>query len=401
MIVLFNLNNYIGGGEVYIISLAEYLERNNHDFIILCSKNSFISSRCEEKGFKYKVWPITELSINYSSKSQLNEIVKFFSQLNLTYSDVVLACNMREIYSTLFFISKYKFQIRVIVLHPEEYKYLASGSIYFKKFHEANRSILRDLDNQDLILYPNVNARNVSLGCIENYKKIYPFPVSISIHQSFKPKRDFHVVRLLIFSRFVSFKISTILSLIKTVYLNKNYELKIIGYGFWKILLIPYLLLYKTNRISLINKVQPEELKDFVINSDVGIAQGTSILQFISCGVPVIIAPYSKWYSFFRSDVKSPGIFGEDKKINWGDVYWNLERENYTFKFLIDKVIANYGFYVKSTLEITQSLNENIIFKKLTDDLLNYKHFNLSIDFKVIRPPLIKLILKKFFSIFK
>lgn len=70
MIYLFNLNNYIGGGEVYIIEFAEYLEANSIEYKLICANNSFISAKAEEKKLNFLIWPSKQLSINYASKSQ-------------------------------------------------------------------------------------------------------------------------------------------------------------------------------------------------------------------------------------------------------------------------------------------------------------------------------------------
>ena len=78
---------------------------------------------------------------------------------------------------------------------------------------------------------------------------------------------------------------------------NKNYELTIIGYGRFKLFIQIYKLLYP-KRVILLDKVNPKKLHKYITESDVGVAQGTSILQMTSAGLPTVISPYSKWYDF-------------------------------------------------------------------------------------------------------
>lgn len=400
MIYLFNLNNYIGGGEVYVIAFAKYLKNNSIEYNLICSKNSFISAKAEEKKLNYLIWPSKQLSINYASKSQKSSFNFFFKNLNLKSNDIILACNMRELYTSIHFLKKNFFQIRTIILHPEEYKYLASGSIYKSKYYNRNRFLLKLLDSHKLVVYPNKNTRNISLACDEDCLNIFPFPVANSNYDSLPSNLQTDTVKIIIISRFVSFKISTILSLIKTVHNNSNYELTIIGYGPWKFLLKVYLYIYNTNRIITINKLQPEELRNYILKSNIGVAQGTSILQIIKFNRPVIIAPYSKWYSFLFESVKSPGIFGIENKINWGDIYWNLENEKYTFEFLIAKVLKDYNQYVNCTKAIRDQLDEKIIFNDLYKYISTYSQFIVPDNFKIPTPPFLKLFFRRIKTIF-
>ncbi len=400
MIYLFNLNNYIGGGEVYIIEFAEYLEANSIEYKLICANNSFISAKAEEKKLNFLIWPSKQLSINYASKSQKLTFDFFFKNLNLKSSDIILACNMRELYTSIHYFKKLYFQIRTIILHPEEYKYLASGSLRKSKYYNRNRFLLKLLDSNNLVVYPNKNARNVSLSCDEDCLNIFPFPVADSNCDNLLSNLHSDMVKIIIISRFVSFKISTILSLIKTVYNNSNYELTIIGYGPWKFLLKIYLYIYDTHRIITINKLQPEELGNYILKSNIGVAQGTSILQIIKFNRPVIIAPYSKWYSFLFESVKSPGIFGINNKINWGDIYWNLENEKYTFDYLIDKVLKDYNKYVNYTDAIRNQLDKKIIFNDLYKYISTYSQFTLPDNFIIPAPPFFKLLFRRIKSIF-
>jgi hypothetical protein len=42
MIVLINLNDYLGGGETLIVRIAEYLQQVKISFKLICLENSYI-----------------------------------------------------------------------------------------------------------------------------------------------------------------------------------------------------------------------------------------------------------------------------------------------------------------------------------------------------------------------
>ena len=72
MIYLFNLNNYVGGGEVYILQLAKYLFDKNISFKLITSKDGYIHKEAIRNDFEIIVWPVGEDSILYASSLEKN-----------------------------------------------------------------------------------------------------------------------------------------------------------------------------------------------------------------------------------------------------------------------------------------------------------------------------------------
>lgn len=399
-IVLFNLNNYIGGGEVYILNFVRYLHENSIDYAAITYPKSYIEDECKENGYNYLSWPTKNESYLYS-KSTEKKAIEIFFESNFRKTDHFLICNMRELYSFLtirnnFYKIRY-IQFKNILFHPEEYKYGSRLSLKSKKIEDFNQDLLGTLDVLDLNIYPNQNARNKSVkGITREYNTFFPFP-SFS-NPKVQVKKDQHQggpIKILTISRFVSFKISSILELIRVVKKNKNYELTIIGYGRFKLLIQIYTFL-GPRRIALVGKVNPNKIHDYIAASDIGVAQGTSILQMTSTGLPTIISPYSKWYDFIIGKrTCSFGVFTKNN-LEFGDKLTSEHRHILDFQSAIDKILFNYKFYRNESLEVTEYLNSDKIFNALTRQI-HLKIPNIDKhEFKVLKPSFLKRAIKSF-----
>jgi hypothetical protein len=399
MIYIFNLNNYIGGGEVYVLQLAKYLTSNNIDFTLITVNNGYIAQQAIKKKYKKIIWPINETSILYSNKREKIKLKSFVNDLNFKKKDIVLSCNMRELYNCFFMMknSKKQFILKNIILHPEEYKYSSNLSLNPKKQIFYNRSILTKMDKNDLNIYPNQNARNQTIGKKLSDIDFFPFPIENVKHNLKNKEINPRKINLLTISRFVSFKISTTISLITFVKKNKNFTLNIIGYGPWKFLINIFLFFYKSKRIKIYPKQNLEDLKLFIVNCDIGFAQGTTILQIAKFKKPVVVAPYSKWYDFILKKIKSPQVFGDTKTPDFGDNYYMKNLGYHDYKDLFDKVVLNYTDYVSQTEDMISSLERDKIFTSLLSKLKEPKYFE---DYKNVifpKPSFFKTIIRKIF----
>lgn len=399
MIYIFNLNNYIGGGEVYVLQLAEYLFEKKIDFTLITVKNSFVAEQSVKNNYNFFLWPINETSILYASKKEKLKLINFIEFINLNKKDILLSCNMRELYNSFFIMinSKINFILKNIILHPEEYKYSSNLSLNPKKQIFYNRSILTKMDKNDLNIYPNQNARNQTIGKKLSDIDFFPFPIE-NVKHNFKNKEiNPRKIDLLTISRFVSFKISTTISLITFVKKNKNFTLNIIGYGPWKFLINIFLFFYKSKRIKIYPKQNLEDLKLFILNCDIGFAQGTTILQIAKFKKPVVVAPYSKWYDFILKKIKSPQVFGDTKSPDFGDNYYMKNLGYHDYKDLFHKVVLNYTDYVSQTEDMISSLERDKIFTSLLSKLKEPKYFE---DYKNVifpKPSFFKTIIRKIF----
>ena len=181
------------------------------------------------------------------------------------------------------------------------------------------------MDSSNLNIYPNKNAQIKSIGKDMNDNDYYPFPIDVEKNTNLSYKKSFEKINLLTISRFVSFKISTTISLIKLVRKNNKFNLTIVGYGPWKFLIKLYLFFFKCDRVKIYPKQKLEDLKQFILNCDIDL---TGHYHSSNCqhSKPVIVAPYSKWYDFYLK-IKSPQVFV--KMIpHFGDEY-HKKSKNY------------------------------------------------------------------------
>lgn len=397
MIYIFNLNNYIGGGEVYVLQLAEYLFEKKIDFTLITVKNSFIAEQSIKNKYKFLLWPINENSILYTNKKDKLKLINFIKSINLNKKDIFLSCNMRELYNSFFLmkISKINFILKNILLHPEEYKYSSSLSLNPKKQIFYNKSLLTKMDKNDLNIYPNQNFRNETYGKELSEKDFFPFPVENVKHNLKNKEINPSKIDLLTISRFVNFKISTTLSLITFVKKNKNFTLNIVGYGPWKFLINIFLFFFKSKRIKVYPKQNPEDLKLFIENCDIGFAQGTTILQIAKFKKPVVVAPYSKWYDFILKKIKSPQVFGDTKFPDFGDIYYKENLGYHDYKDLFDKVVLNYSDFVSQTEDMLSILETDKIFTSLLIKLKEPKYFQDYENIIFPKPSFFKTIIRK------
>lgn len=400
-IVLFNLNNYVGGGEVLITHFASYLKKNNVDYVIITTINSYILEESLKKKFNHLLWPTKSLGYLFANSSEKINIECFFKK-NFSIDDCFLTCNMRELYSFIELRKRLntinKIQFKNIILHPEEYKYGASYSFKKSSIENFNKSLLKQLDDLEINIYPNENARLKSIG---PYTKGYglnyiPFP-SFDILKPLNTRKENNIntVNILTVSRFVPFKISSILELIKVVKKNKNYHLTIIGYGTFKFLIKLYILGYG-KRIRLLDKVNPEKLLKYIRESDIGVGQGTTILQMISNGLPTIISPYSRWYDFLLGkETFSFGVFTTEN-LEFGDQISDEFLKKVKFKNSIETLLGNYDFYLDQTYEVAKHLRSEKIFGQLVETILNS---NIDIEnhrFDTNKPSRLKRLVRSF-----
>ena len=81
MIILNNLNSYLGGGEVLLIRFATYLKKRNIPFLILCSEKSYIELECINNNFHYVCWYPNEQTCHYLQRKDDEALSKTLSEL--------------------------------------------------------------------------------------------------------------------------------------------------------------------------------------------------------------------------------------------------------------------------------------------------------------------------------
>ncbi|WP_129408548.1 hypothetical protein [Marinitoga lauensis] len=149
MIVLFNLNAYLGGGEVLLIRLAKKFKEENIKFCVIGYKGSYILEEAEKNGFNYIVWPSKNDSILYMNKSEKKEVIKFFKEKFIKYKELnIFTFCFRDIYNAHLAFSELtetKIHFSTGIYHPNDTKYLSSYSLIKRKIIKKNKELLKNM----------------------------------------------------------------------------------------------------------------------------------------------------------------------------------------------------------------------------------------------------------------
>jgi len=237
----------------------------------------------------------------------------------------------------------------------------------------------------------NVNKVNKNIEPI-----LAPIPIEISEKKNTRVLNKKEKIRVITISRFSSGKIGAILALIRASRKRKDIEVTVVGHGSWGIVLKIWVAIYKLNNINFIHDARPEDLPDLINQSDIGYAQGTSILEIAKFSVPVIIAPYSLISDIFNNGFKTFGVFGETEKIyQFGDRIRKGSDPGLEIDQAIDEVILNYSHYSDLSFREVRKFSSEIIFPKIYDSILSSTASNQNDIQYDVRPPLVKIIIKK------
>lgn len=402
MIILFNLNKYVGGGEILTIRIAEYFKTNNIKYILLTyGTNCYIANQAIKSDLDFVYWPETEDSIAYMASSKrdllVNKIRKLFEKEDLIY--LYTFC-MRDLYNSLFIFSRFhksKVYFSTGIYHPEDVYYLSSLSFKQSSIIEFNRNLLYNLTLKNAVLYINENALLTSLGSETTFKpKFIPIPIPMPEHipnRVLDPKRPIKIVCI---SRFVGFKIASVLAIIRFVRKNRGYELSLIGYGIYRFILTLYISIHGMKNVRIVAGVGPDQLDDLIDQADIGYAQGTSILEIAKRGIPVVIAPYSNILDIFNPNFLCMGVFGERDDFNFGDYRSHGGPESVRIDETIKQIVGDYSKYIALSVTHTKRFSAELICKEIQQFIVKS---NFSNDLKLFNPPkapFLKKILRKF-----
>lgn len=332
MIVLYNMNTYLGGGETLLVRFAEYLKRNNIEFLAVCAADSFINSELRKIGI-----PIANIAVvshspdfyycNDTGRQLLVQDIARRLPIQTTVR-VVTFC-MRDLYTAVA-LSRAIANISIthLVLHIQDDLYvgqtLLDKLVYVvakkRNFSEQriirfNRDILRLINSKGgLIIMADLIARfwRKNFGLQVRDCQLVPIP-SFAI-ESAGEARAASDKKILWIGRIVDFKIPALMVMIEYVSLHPEYTLTIIGAG--DVERIQQLIEKKkldASRVEFVGEVSYSELSGFIKSHSIGYAMGTSLVELAKYKLPVIIALASYDHEYFTRRICG-GIF-YDKPI--------------------------------------------------------------------------------------
>jgi len=400
MIILFNLNRYVGGGEVILIRHAEYLKQNNIDYrIISFKKDCYISRQSKVQNLNFIEWPSKEDSLIYMSQNEKNRIVgKILDSIDNFQNVKIFTYCMRDVYNVNYIFSRSKkaeICFSTGIYHAEDFKYLSSLTCNKKEYISFNKNIIRNYERNNAVFFLNKTGKDYIFKGEINNAPIIPIPINVAKEIPEKSLLKDRKIKIVSISRFVVFKIAAILSIIRFTQKNKNFELTLIGNGPFDYFIKIIIRIWNMKNIKILNNLRPDQLDEVIDKADIGYAQGTSILEISKRGIPVIIAPYGRLIDIFKKDFKCLGVFGFKDNFNYGDQKDDGSNKFNSLNSIINDVVTNYGIFSKIPKSFIYDFSSKNIFHNKTKLIMNSKQINSLNEFKLPKRPIIKFFLRK------
>ena len=407
VIVLVNFNKYLGGGETLMVRFCEYLRVNNQNFIVICSKESFIKSEL----ISIEINPnfIREVSLDhnffYLNQTNRREFVKDLKNKIGNHSKVrFVTFQMRDLYTVFNLSNEFKkCSITHLILHPQDNFYLGQtiiNKIYYKIFNQrifSNSKILKF--NQKLLHNLNNKKSLISMSEIINLfwektfqikipkNRIVPLPSFKVINRDIEDKciRNNKIIWI---GRLVDFKIPSILAMINFISNQTNYEFSIVGDGDIK-KIQDYIDRYKldTKRIHFLGKVPYDKLGEVIKKHSIGYGMGTSLIELAKYKIPVIVALASLDHKLFKNQICGGLFFNKSKGYDGTDLILKSPESIGTFIGpTIKEIELDYDQISKRCWDFAKNeFSENENFSKYVEIIQNSSELN-SLDKKTQIP---------------
>jgi glycosyltransferase involved in cell wall biosynthesis len=305
MIVLYNTNKYLGGGETLLVRFAEHLEDVGADFIVVCARGSYI-----ERSIKKNVECValdSDTNHYYLSKfgkhrllGELGDALSAFEQVRF-----VTFC-MRDLH-TAFALSQKRLGVFLshLVLHiqddlyvgqtlADKLKYKFTGARKFNHRNNIgfNRYLLKNInDNNGLICMAEVISKCWAgeFGIEIPRERIVPLPSFTEKTQTFyRRENDRSIIWI---GRLVDFKIPAVVAMVRFLSHNQDYSLTIVGSGdcdrIQKAMAVHGV---DPSRIRFIGELGYDSIGAEIEKHAIGYAMGTSLVELAMYKIPVVVA---------------------------------------------------------------------------------------------------------------
>lgn len=343
MIVLFNTNKYLGGGETLLLRIGEYLSKKNQ-IAVITSKNSYISKNIK---FSCKLLEVDSCNYYYmNSKERIDylEEIKYF--LNYHENLKIITFCFKELYVTVDLSKILNITPFHLLLHPLDHlyvsqsltdkvkqKYIGNQSFSKSDILKINKSIIEKLNEKELLISMN---DNISDRVKYDFSLLPKYTVALPVFDdNLKLDIKKNVNKNIIWvGRLVDFKLPAIFAMIDFLDKNIDYTFSIIGYGEEE--KVKDYISKKNNKriinqVKYLGKIEHSVLKEKIKEFDIGYAMGTSIIELSSVGIPVIVATASPNFKIFNNELCS----GMSYELGYGNVGDDLYNPNLILKNLV------------------------------------------------------------------
>ncbi len=336
MLVLINLNDYLGGGETLMVRMASYIQNGDRPFCIICAEKSYIHDDLRKKNISNIISIDNEkVDYYYKNKVERQEIInelKYRLPKTESYSFVTFC--MRDLY-TITQLTKVISNSKVIhlVLHYQDNLYVCQtviDKIYKKTLHKEcysrkrlidfNIALFNRLCASNAIIPMSdlmVNFWNKEFGIRLSTKNVVALPTYDFPQEKPAIPQNHH--KIIFIGRIVDFKIPGLCVMLKYINTHKEYSLTVIGSGDKK-QIDEYIVKNNidTSRIEFIGQVDYSKLGDIINKHSIGYAMGTSIIEICRYGLPAVMALSTPEHQLFKRDICG-GLYANCVKGNVGD----------------------------------------------------------------------------------
>ena len=363
-ILLFNLNSYLGGGEVLVVRLAEQLKLKGQPYKVICLLDSYIHKECIKNQLQWECWPIPNDSVLYMNREEKKRILLFMEQtLSGIENPFVYTFCFREVYNIAYLTWKVQMELYIGtgIYHPDDTKYVSTRTIYGKKNRRINRGLLQQYCDNDSAVFMSERCHESSCVIGDDYPLI---PLPITRTQSYDIMGRENHNRILWIGRLVSFKLPAIMEIIRFVEENPRFSLTILGYGTEEKRIKGYIRKKRLKNVTMIGKTDPAKLPDIIRSNDIGYVMGTSILECAAWGIPVVKAAIMpRKMAAKRNDI-CIGIFGEVRNYDMGEVDLTDKSGVYSLQDCIEKIEKKYDAYCRMTNQFVKEFDIQAIIDK-------------------------------------
>ena len=355
MIILFNFNTYLGGGETLMVRFATFLHREKQAFHVYCKEGSFISTQLEKEGVPAEDFTCIKGCCNYAYLNKkersylLEEIEKGLPQAE-KYQYLTFC--LRDLYMLIDLNKRHPGSISHLILHNQDYLYLGRTLLdglkekIAKKKEFNNDTILRF--NRTIIDMVNINRGLIPMSWI--ITQLWKQEIGVEIPDdmivslpSISQKKDVSLKtennkKIIFIGRLVDFKFASLFAMFNYIKRNPSYHLTIVGNGD-KERALAYMHEHQIpeGNIHFRGEVAYSDLPKVIAEHSIGYAAGTSIIECVQQGIPVIMALQYNANRPFKRDICG-GLFYNTSKGNLGEDMCIYDED--IIKTTIDEAIA-------------------------------------------------------------
>lgn len=358
----------VGGVPVLFLRLANYLSFIDlYNIFIIDYEDGYMATNYS----RAKNIQLVEYNTNTNIEFRDNDIVVFQSMpLWVMPSNLVFSNNTKLIYWTLhpYNIFGYASSIKKIFKNmflQNILIWIFRYFIYFydreaiQKFNEKKSIFFMDEENFE----QTKNLLDISLEDAKYLPLVIDDIENIKI--GYKP--DNKILNCIWVGRIGDFKVHILFytlkklnDIVKTT--GENINFYIVGTGEYLEYLQEQAKILKDLKVIYIDYIDPKELKETIIDMDIGFAMGTAALDFAKFGLPTVLLDFSY----------------EEIEINY-KFDWLYNSKNYTLGKAIDKNLCDHDN--KSLETILESLESN--YDTISMKTYRYVKNNFDIDINV------------------